>query len=61
MAEVAAPALPATTLDMISTRAAAQYAEWKANATAEQKEEGWKMIEKFKNDEDFRNQRMAGM
>ena len=32
-----AEALPAATIEKIHARAAAQYASWKANATAEEK------------------------
>ena len=59
MAEAAA--LPAATLDLINARATAQYAEWKASATAEQKASGLEKLEKFKNDEAFRNGYMEKM
>ena len=53
--------IPAATLEMINVRAAAQYAEWKAGATEAQKASGLEKLQKFKNDEAFRNEHMAKM
>ena len=53
--------IPAATLEMINVRAAAQYAEWKAGATEAQKASGMEKLQKFKNDEAFRNEYMAKM
>ena len=57
-----AGAIPAATLQLIAPRAAAQYAEWKAGATAEQKAAGLAMLEKYRGgDEAFKAQRTAQM
>ena len=47
--------LPAATIEKIGARATAQYASWKATATEEQKRDGLAKLERFRNDEDFRN------
>ena len=49
-----AEALPAATMEKINARATAQFAEWKANATAEHKAVGLAKLERFKNDEAFK-------
>ena len=56
-----AGAIPAATMELINTRATAQYAEWKAGATEAQKASGLEKLAKFKNDETFRNEHMAKM
>ena len=53
-----AEALPAATMEKINARATAQFASWKATATAEQKADGLAKLERFRNDEEFKNQRM---
>ena len=53
-----AGALPAATLEKINARATAQFATWKATATAEQKATGLATLEKFRNDEAFKAQHM---
>ena len=42
-----AGAIPAATLELINARAASQYAEWKAGATAEQKASGMEKLQKL--------------
>ena len=60
MAEAAAAiTISEATLEMINARATAQYEEWKANATAEQKAKAMERYTKFKNDEAFRNEYKA--
>ena len=61
MAEAQAITISEATMELINARAAEQYAEWKANATEEQKAAGLEKLNKFKNDEDFKNQHMARM
>ena len=61
MAEGQAITISEATMELINARAAEQYAEWKANATEEQKAAGMEKLNKFKNDEDFKNQHMARM
>ena len=56
-----APALSEAVMTRINERAAAQYANWKATATEEQKTKGLEEMDKFKNDEEFRNARVALM
>ena len=57
----AAPAIPEAVMVKINERATAQYANWKATATEEQKTKGLEEMEKFKTDEEFRNTRMGVM
>ena len=47
MAEAQAITLSEATMKLINTRAVAQYAEWKANATDEQKRTGLEKLEKY--------------
>ena len=54
-----AEGLPAATIEKINARATAQYANWKATATEAEKADGLAKLEKMKNDEEFKNQRMA--
>ena len=56
MAEAQAITLSEATLELINARATEQYAEWKANATEEQKAKGLEKMEKYKNDEEFKAQ-----
>ena len=59
MAEAQAPAIPAATLEKLMARATAQFASWKATSTPEQKASGLAKLERFKNDEAYKNEEMA--
>ena len=56
-----AGAIPQATLDMINTRATAQYNEWKNGATEEQKASGLAMLQRYKTDEAFRTEHQGRM
>ena len=56
-----AGAIPQATLDMINTRATAQYNEWKTTATEEQKQSGLEKLQRFKTDEAFRTEHQNTM
>ena len=56
-----APALPAELIERINARATEQYNKWKVGATAEQKAAGIEKLNKFRNDEEFKNGEMAKM
>ena len=58
MAE-AAPALSQATLDLINTRVAAQYAEWKQTGTPEQKAAGEEKLRRMREEPEFMAEMMG--
>ena len=56
-----AGAIPQATLDMINTRATAQYNEWKTTATEEQKQSGLEKLQRYKTDEAFKTEHLNKM
>ena len=53
-----AQALPQNIIDQINEKTTRQYAEWKANATEEQKTSSLAKMQRFQTDEAFKNQYM---